>query len=91
MIHVHIETRILSDQLSQLLHISLLDSSQHDNLKPGKVEERRKKKEKKGRLESEPRSSPPLLLLPPLPLLRLLVLLLLLVLLQDFHYFKGND
>ena len=39
MIHVHLETRILSHQLSQLLHISTLHSGQHDahpKKKPGR-------------------------------------------------------
>jgi len=58
-IHVHVETRIPSDQLRQLLRISTLDSSLHDHIKTKEKGEReeeegrgegggeRKKKEKK--------------------------------------------
>ena len=46
MIHVHIKTRILSDQLSQLLHISTLDSSQHDAPQTEETKEKKKEGEK---------------------------------------------
>jgi len=68
MIHVHLETRILPDQLSQLLHISTLDSIQHDapprkdqKRKPLvvslKKERARKDKKKKERRKKEGKNS----------------------------------
>jgi len=44
LIPVHLETRILSHQLSQFLRISTLDSSQHDRPPTSRREKKKKKR-----------------------------------------------